>query len=301
MRWILIGLCILWGNTHVLKAQQGVERPSVTVEVVPEHQMDDDPLSLCLKAMKYHSDSLRHSFNQEVRFRSNDSFIVYLKQFVAEEASFDMDPGLQTVSFLKSPDGKLRFISWLLADNSGIFQSYGVVQWKNKKKEYQYVWLTEKLIMDTKELENNAYTEGEWPGGLVYAIQKTNEKKEDSYALLSFHGLGRETNRKMIDILTVEKDGQLVFGKAVFQRYADDPDPDYRVVFTYSDQTTMTLRFEQDGKAIVFDHLVAPSEMLRGISEYLVPDGTYGCYVRKKKGFWQRVEDFGSYIFEKRD
>jgi hypothetical protein len=267
---------------------------SFTTTNLSGQQVINDSL---LKKMKFYSDSLRNSYNQQTRFSANDSFIELLKEFLSDDNSYNVEPdSINTVAFVRSPDNKFRFISWLLADNQGNYKSYGIIQHKDKKGEVYNTWLREKIISDIKELENTEYGVEEWPGGLIYKIIPFKFKNKTRYLLLSFHGLGRETNRKTIDVLSVEKN-EFTFGLPVFERYKKDIDPNFRVVFTYSDQTTMTLRLDDASKEkiIVFDHLVAPSDMLRGDSQFLVPDGTYGCFVLQKKGKWLRIEDFGTY------
>jgi hypothetical protein len=259
-------------------------------------QLDTLTLDFLNKKMRFFSDSLRNSYVEKVRFQSNDSFTHYLKQFLSFEESFDITlDSITTVSFIKSDDHKLRIISWLVADNSGNYKSFGAVQFKPKKGEVQLTWLKEKIILDHNELENNSYNHNEWPGGLIYQVKQLKTNRKNTYIILSFHGLGRETNRKMIDVMQVLEE-EILFGMPLFLRYKGDIDPNYRAVFTFSDQTTMTLRFEDKGKSIVFDHLVAPSDALRGITAFLVPDGTYGRYELKRGGKWLKVDDFGTYL-----
>lgn len=252
-------------------------------------------LSLTEK-IKYYSDSLRNSIHPNTRFQANDSFIKYYEAFLETENSFyENIEGINSVMILRSPDNKIRITSWLVADNIGNYKSYAYVERKISAKSDKVQWkLREKISFDTKELENTEFAATEWPGGLIYQILPFKHKKQTCYLILSYHGLGQQTNRKTMDVIHFDKE-EIVFGLPVFQRYKNDPDPNYRIVFNYSDQTTMTLRYDKELKFIVFDHLVPPVEMLRGSEEFMVPDGTYGAFAPKKKGFWLRIEDFGKY------
>jgi len=248
-----------------------------------------------LKKMRFHSDTLRNSLNQQKRYDANDSFLVLLKEFINTEGSFQVNPdSINSVMFKRSPDKKIRVITWLIADNSGNYKSYGVIQQMKRKDEVIAIWLKEKLNTDIKEIENTDYNEGEWPGGLIYHIQEFKYKKKTRYLILTFHGMGTQTNRKTIDVMSLEDDG-VVFGLPIFMRYKNDPDPNYRVVFTFSDQATMVLRYDTKVNLIVFDHLVPAAGMVRGVDEFLIPDGTYGAYAPTRKGKWERIEDFGKY------
>jgi len=135
---------------------------SFTTTNLSGQQVINDSL---LKKMKFYSDSLRNSYNQQTRFSANDSFIELLKEFLSDDNSYNVEPdSINTVAFVRSPDNKFRFISWLLADNQGNYKSYGIIQHKDKKGEVYNTWLREKIISDIKELENTEYGVEEWPG-----------------------------------------------------------------------------------------------------------------------------------------
>lgn len=247
-----------------------------------------------LRQMKHYSDTLRNSYNQQKRFVYNDSFKTILRKFVETEGSFDVDAdSINTVMFKRSEDRKVRAITWLMADNDGNYKSYGVVQYK-QKHNIENFWLNEKLGREKKELENNDFTQAEWPGGLIYQIYEFKYKRKTRYLIMTFHGLDTKVNRKSIDVMTIDKEG-ITFGLPVFKRYEDDQDPDYRVLFTYSDQATMTLRYDDKDKMIVFDKLVPAAGFVSGVDEFLIPDGTYSAYKPLRKGKWVRLEDFGEY------
>lgn len=279
-------ICILWYfNPVVLQA------------AAPTQEIDSAYKASVMMQMKKHSDTLRNSFNQNKRFAANDSFIESLKLFLEFEDAFDIElDSINTVAFIRSDDRKVRAITWLVADNSGNYKSFGVIQSQFQKKQTEHVWLKERVVTNKKELENREYSDQEWPGGLIYEIRKHKMKKHDSYIILSFHGLGPRTNRKILDIMYYDEESGWVFGMPVFMRKKKDMDPDYRVVFEYSDQASMTLRFDEKEPIIVFDHLVSPIGNVVESPEFLVPDGTYGCYVIKRKGMFERLEDFGTYI-----
>lgn len=262
--------------------------------VVFAGQYDTAVFNPLLRQMKLYSDTLRNSFNQEKRFVYNDSFTLTLQEFINTEGSFDVDAdSINTVMFKRSPNNKIRAITWLVADNDGNYKSYGVIQYKTKKEVVNY-WLSEKQGRDKKELENNEFSPLNWTGGLIYQIYEFKYKRKVRYLILTFHGMDTKVNRKTIDVLTITNE-ELYFGLPIFMRYNGDPDPDYRVLFTFSDQTTMTLRYDTKEKMIVYDHLVPAANFVAGSDEFLIPDGTYGAYKPIKKGKWLKLEDFGEY------
>jgi hypothetical protein len=52
----------------------------------------------------------------------------------------------------------------------------------------------------------------------------------------------------------------------------------------------MSLRYEEDRKRIVFDHLSPPDASLKGQTQYYGPDLSYDAYYWKK-GRWQLREN----------
>jgi len=80
------------------------------------------------------------------------------------------------------------------------------------------------------------------------------------------------------------------FGAPVFDNGGDIQS---RMIFTFSENATMLLRYEKEEKIIVFANVVPSSPMFKGQFQYYLPDGTYDFF-KFKKGFWVRYE----YLFK---
>lgn len=63
-----------------------------------------------------------------------------------------------------------------------------------------------------------------------------------------------------------------------------------RVIFEYNSQAIMSLRYDEDKKLIIFDHLSPPDPSLEGQYQYYGPDGSYDA-LKFKKGKWILLED----------
>jgi len=91
------------------------------------------------------------------------------------------------------------------------------------------------------------------------------------------------TNKKVIDVLFFDQWDNITFGAPVF--LDENKKLKYRVVFEFSAQAVMLLRYEKKKKMIVFDHLSPTSPSAKGQFQYYGPDFTYdGFYF--KKGIW---------------
>jgi hypothetical protein len=252
--------------------------------------------SIILK-MKVHSDTLRNSMDYTKRKNANDSFLSYLKLFVENEESFlyPVD-SIKTVMFLNSPDKKVQIITWLISDNSGFYKSYGLIRYQNKKEIINY-WLRENIETNNKLALDVQYDETSWQGGLYYQIIPHKVKSKKCYVILAMHGMDPKINRKSIDVISFDKEN-IAFGLPIFYMSDNDYEPSSRCIFDFSDETTMTLRFETS-KYIVFDNLEPASKILAGENKFLVPEGTYNYFKKTRKGRYYLKKDFDTKLLEK--
>lgn len=263
--------------------------------VIPSNASDLSLDSLVLK-MKVHSDTLRNSLDYTKRKNANDSFISYLKLFVENEESFFYPvDSIKTVMFLNSPDKKIQIISWLISDNAGNYKSYGLIRYKNRKEVINY-WLSENIEKDNKISLDAQFDESSWQGGLYYQIIPHKVKKKKCYIVLTMHGMDPKTNRKSIDVISFENEN-LVFGLPIFYMSDNDYEPSSRCIFDFSDETTMTLRFETS-KYIVFDNLEPASKLLAGEKKHLVPEGTYNYFKKRRRGRYYLKKDFDTKLLK---
>ena len=108
--------------------------------------------------------------------------------------------------------------------------------------------------------------------------------------MLGFDGKTSFDNRKIIDVLWVDKAGELHIGAPVFYNSETDYTPQYRVYFEYADQSTMVLRFESESKMLTYSNLVPSNPEKTGLRQYYIPDGRIDYYLLKRKGKWIRYD-----------
>ena len=103
-----------------------------------------------------------------------------------------------------------------------------------------------------KTLEYN-----EWYGCLYYDIIENKIKKDRYYTLLGWDGHNQTTTKKIIDVLKIKKKKTPVFGADIFGN------KQYRIVLDYSNKYPISLKYDEQLKCIVFDHI----EPIDGISK----------------------------------
>jgi hypothetical protein len=210
-------------------------------------------------------------------------FIQTLKEALKVPQSFYYDfKSLRTVAALRPDDDKFRIFTWNLILDSGKYMYFGAIQ-MNTSDSLILFGLYDSSDYN-RDLIYGQFDNRHWVGALYYQVHHYKWKKEDYYIMFGWDGQDAKTNRKVLDVLWFDENGKPNFGKEIFNF---DGDVQARVIFDFSDQTAMLLRYDKDEKAIVFANLVPINPLLEGRYENYVPDGTYD-YMKFEKGVWKR-------------
>jgi len=136
-----------------------------------------------------------------------------------------------------------------------------------------------------KNPEDSVGNNRKWFGAEYYKIIPVYGAKT-YYTLLGWKGNTIESTKKVIEILSF-KDNKPELGMAVFD---GNGKVRKRVVFEYTRQASMLLRYVPDQNLIVFDHLAPPDKKLKDKPQSYGPDLTYDGY-KLKNGRWFFVEN----------
>jgi hypothetical protein len=125
-----------------------------------------------------------------------------------------------------------------------------------------------------------------WYGSLYFNIKPFETRQGRKYLLFGFDAFEFFEKRKLLDVLSFDKEGKPVFGAPVFEK--PDAPPDSRVYVQYSADAKVKLNWDEQYKMIIFDHLIPfPSPFGRDMVN--VPDGSYDAY-KLEKGRWKYVD-----------
>ena len=266
-------LFLLIINTGLLSAQVSSNKNSFSIY--------EDTLRVLGKAIT--NDTI-----EDNRVKANYSFIKTLVSSLKQKGSFayPFDSLTNTVSIQKSEDNKFRIFTWFVMSDDGSFRFYGALQMNNPDKLELYPFTDNFSKMETPE--DSTLTPGKWYGAVYYSIIPVNGTKDIKpyYTLLGWKGTSHKSTKKVIDVLYFDK-GKPVFGLPVFFDKEKEKDGKIkkRVVFSYTSEVSMLLRYEKEKGYIVFDHLVPPNEKLRNMPSLYGPDLTYDAY-KFKNGRW---------------
>lgn len=222
------------------------------------------------------------------KYNANEKFTETLERALNFENSFDYPfDSLITIARLTAPDKSFRIFNWNLPRHDGTFEYFGFVQAYHKKsKTYKLYRLTDKSP-ETTSPENQILDYYEWYGAHYYKIILKKQNGKKFYTLLGWDGNDRLTTKKIIDVLYFPRGDRPKFGTPIFNI---GKVVKKRMIFEYSSQAMMSLRYDEDKKLITFDHLSPPNPSLEGQYQYYGPDGSYDA-LKFKKGKWILMED----------
>lgn len=202
----------------------------------------------------------------------NGSFVKTLVDALKVSNSFSYPfDSLKNVSVIKSPDQAFRILSWYVLLENGTYRYYGAIQMNTKSgplKLYPLIDQTENLG-DPNVITNNQ----KWFGARYYEIVPvTSGNRLPYYVLLGWKGNTQITTKKVIDVLSFDKD-KLTFGAPVFD--GKELKGKNRIIFEYAKSNAMTLKTDLKAGMIVFDHLASFDPEIKEKFEYYGSDGTF--------------------------
>ncbi len=224
---------------------------------------------------------------QENRTQANYSFIKTLVNSLKEKNSFNYPfQFIQNyVSIKKSENNAFRIFSWFTQNDDGSYRYYGAIQMNNPSKLDLYPLFDDtQNLLRTSAISDTTLTPNHWYGAIYYHILPVLGIKNPYYILFGWKGNSVESNSKIIETLYFEN-GKPTFGTPVLETTPQSNQFSKRVIFNYTKDASMMLRYSKDDKLIIFDHLVPQGNKSKGLTDYLAPDLSYDAY-KFKFGRW---------------
>ena len=125
-----------------------------------------------------------------------------------------------------------------------------------------------------------------WYGALYFNLRQFDTRQGRKYLLFGYDAFEFFEKRKLLDVLSFDKEGKPVFGAPVFTK--SDAPPENRVYVQYSADAKVKMNWDEQYQMILYDHLIPfPSPYGREMTN--VPDGSYDGY-KLDKGRWKYVD-----------
>lgn len=276
------------------------------------------------QAEVFWEDSLKHYERKIVRL--GDSLLESSSQFKRQMAAKDLIqvmrktlslPGaynygfdsLRFMSKLRPEDDAFRLFTWVLRLDGNRFRYFGVIHMNNpdefvyhplfdRSEDYKPQVKTQEEKMEEPAMLDSVYDNEQWEGMHYYDIDLVEKKKwlglvkEPYYTLVGWDGHNNLSHKKVIDILTFNKDGTPIFGAPIIDKEGDTYN---RIILEYNARAVVTLKCHENDPIISFDELVPPAKKNEGDFFTYIPSGKYN-YLLWKKNRWIFKEDlFNTY------
>ena len=216
--------------------------------------------------------------NKKIRERFGDFFSL-------DSSFYHSFENVDYVNNLISDDKKLSVITYPTTTEAGVYSFCGYIRIKSDTGIHTYSLTDMSDSLDKPE--NMTLPPAKWYGAFYYEILTNTTDKNTFYTLLGWDGNTPLSNKKVIDILTLNQQNEPVFGKPVISHKEGRK---HRLIFEFNEQATMTLRYDKRKDMIIFDHLSPSKPQYKGNYKYYGPDFTQDG-LKFENGVWRLISD----------
>lgn len=191
-------------------------------------------------------------------------------------------------ALIETPDRKVRIFTWDFENSDKTHLYYGFIHAYNRKqKKYELFELKDKSY-SIKDPENASLDNTKWYGAFYYHISEIKYKRQKYYLLLGWNGNNVASDKRIIDALYFDAKGFPKFGKPIFPK--ENGKIVKRIIFEFKQGVFMSLKYDEEKQAVIFDHLSPDSPNLEGQYEFYGPDFTYDM-IQLKQGKWIYIKN----------
>lgn len=250
-------------------------------------------------SLRRYADSMINAESPATRFRSDSNFIRGLVRALRVKNSFSYPfDSLVTVSRLYSPDSVFRIFTWQMKKDEYVLLQKGAIQMRTNDGSLKLFPLFD-VSMFTGNPQDSVRSRNNWIGAIYYRIIMKEHNGKKYYTLLGFDDYSVSSNKKWMEVLSFNANGEPVFGgpfisfkedsvkKPVQSRFAIEYKKEAGTVFNYNPELDM----------IIFDHLISETDQPEKKDTY-IPDGDFegfkwvnGQWVHVNKIFDFKLED----------
>jgi hypothetical protein len=222
------------------------------------------------------------------RLRINDSVILIIDSYSESDSVFGHRfNNLRNLGQITSPDKRVKIITWNLNLPDGTNKYYCYFIRNTGRGKQNKVYKLTSIISPVTVRTDILYSASDWYGALYYDIKPFKIGNQTFYILLGIDYHSLLLTRKIIEVLSFTREGEIIFGKNCFAA-ADKVKS--REVLEYSSDGVVSLRFISD-KSVVFDHLVSFTSDKKNNREYFGAEYSYDAYTLKK-GMWRFISNY---------
>jgi hypothetical protein len=228
-------------------------------------------------------DSIRKAKTEEDKMLLSDAIALEIELMLTDENSMQYPfDSLKLISKITAPDNSWRMFNWHIEDDKKQHKYWAIIQYKHQNK-YRVVSLMD-AAEDLKSPESKILKAPQWYGAHYYTVFMPEKNK---YYLLGYNGKSNIISQKVIEVLSFDNKGNIIFGDDVFVTEKGSPK---RILFEYSREVSMSVKYHDKFKTIVFDHLSPREPHLVNLKQFYGPDLSYDAF-QYKKGKWELLQN----------
>lgn len=222
----------------------------------------------------------------DAKIKANNQFESILRNALSSTSAFEVNlDSVLNLAIIKPEDLSFIIYNWELPLSNNVYQYYAFIVTKNSKNNtVQLYKLTAANNTGTKKVDGEI---GNWYGGHYYKVITKKHKRKKYYTLLSANWDSKISKKKIIDILTIDKEGKPKFGAPIINYNKTLLS---KLVFEYTNSVSMSVRYDEPLDLIIFDHLSPIQPDLKGQYQFYAPDLSYDA-LKFKKGKWIHIEN----------
>jgi len=232
------------------------------------------------------------------RMRSDSLFTKTLIRALQTRNSFYYPfDSVQGVSKLYAPDSAFRIFTWNLQLGDYWSLQRGAIQVRTNDGSLKLIGLHD-VSAFTSNADDSIRTKNNWIGAVYYDIIKNSYNGKNYYTLIGFDNNSELSNKKWIEVLTFDARSEPVFGGQYFTFEKDSVKraPQFRYSLEYKKEARAILKYDDDNKMIIVDHLISETDEPDNKWTY-VPDGDYEAF-KWQNGKWVHIDKLYNYKLE---
>ncbi|MDE3213920.1 MAG: hypothetical protein KGM98_11855 [Bacteroidota bacterium] len=229
------------------------------------------------------------------RFTADSMFTRMLVRALKVRHSFEFPfNSMISISKLVPPDSSFRIFTWQLVINDNEIRPHGAIQMRTPDGSLKLFPLIDKTDL-TQNIDDTIANNFGWIGALYYKIIQTEAFGRKVYTLLGYDINDLNSNIKLIDVLTFDKNGQPIFGGPYFsfQDNSLHPAGMARYIMVYKKNASPRLTYDPHLGMIIYEHLISETGEPQKRWTY-IPDGDYEGLVWRD-GKWVHIEKVFTY------
>ncbi|MFK7756530.1 MAG: hypothetical protein AB8B53_06310 [Flavobacteriales bacterium] len=189
---------------------------------------------------------------------------------------------VKKMAILRPEDNAFVLFNWNVPLSNGVNKFYCYVLQSDKNSDSNKLTEFKKASREERKMDNRYLDVDQWYGCLYYDIITVKKNKTPHYTLLGYSPFSKASTKKYMDVVTFTND-EVRLGAPIFKT---EKGVKKRVIFEFSAEVSMTVRWQEKSNRVILDHLTPRSPEMEGNYMFYGPDGTFDAYLLKK-GTWE--------------